>query len=66
MNSNDLIVEKPKKRRSCLAWVGHASYVHCRGGIGPGRIIYDTRKEAREAGWKTPSKVKITLVGKKK
>lgn len=53
-----------KKEISCEAWIGHKSYIaHKTPTVS--HIIFDTREEARNAGWRNPSKIKLTLLDSK-
>lgn len=46
-----------------LAWIGHKSYIdHPVPSVS--HMIFDTREEARRAGWKQPSRVLISLLEK--
>lgn len=45
-----------KKRKPALAWLGHRSYLRY-----AGNCVYGTRKEAKEAGWSHPVRVRLTL-----
>jgi hypothetical protein len=49
------IVEKSK-----TVWIGDASWIH-----DPDGVIFMTKKEAKERGWKNPARAKITLERKK-
>jgi hypothetical protein len=40
-----------------IAWIGNASWIDS-----PGAVIYNTRQQARNAGWKNPCKVRIALI----
>lgn len=48
-------------KRSYLAWIGHRTYIP-----NPPCDIFYTRKEAIKAGWEDPSRVRITLLDKRK
>jgi hypothetical protein len=49
---------------TCLAWIGHKSYID-NPNPSLAHMIFDTKVEAQRAGWKNPSRVRVTLIQRK-